>query len=572
MKFWKKLGLLAGLALTICSVPGFADAVTHVYVDDDWATATIGQEVELGKFFGTNAFASIQNGVTAVDSGGTVTVQSGTYPMTASMQISKSVVVQGDGATTVSFTNGAYDGWVLAASDITIENLYFVRNGYTSYNGLIGIPRSGGPPYMVQIARPVIRKCRFEYGRYHIIGAAEDLTVENCFFDNSYSDSIVLQTFRGTATIRGNTFDGQVRAGKKAVLLEHAAAQDEAASGTINIVGNTCIAKTNFVLFNLWGDNSRQIDLNVSDNDLASVGSGQIVFYTAFTSDPPDSFSKFRSILIDRNVVSDGARPAVYIDYNSSAAGPLASTKPVAANGQIVVRNTVIRNNNVPPQPTHTLDNVTTNIGFYSTVAETPPAASMAMFSMSNNRVVASGSRQTFTTDAPVVATASDLSTTSSVSMNPDPGSVASAKTLAITLDPSGTNRGFDGFIGAQAIGRAFFVATNMADGTYVATVSVGYTDAEASAAGIAESDLVLGTWDMEQGKWVLAVDRNTRGTKSYIGVAPPVAATLANLGKYGVDTAANVIWAVVDHSSEYIGGRSLGGVVPVGLSVLEVE
>ncbi len=50
-----------------------------VYVDDDWAGTGAGVEVEPGKIFGTNAFATVQNGYDAVAAGGTVQIAAGLY-------------------------------------------------------------------------------------------------------------------------------------------------------------------------------------------------------------------------------------------------------------------------------------------------------------------------------------------------------------------------------------------------------------------------------------------------------------------------------------------------------------
>jgi len=47
----------------------------EVWVDDDWAGNTTGAEVAPGKFFGYNAFATIQKGINSVASGGTATLQ-----------------------------------------------------------------------------------------------------------------------------------------------------------------------------------------------------------------------------------------------------------------------------------------------------------------------------------------------------------------------------------------------------------------------------------------------------------------------------------------------------------------
>jgi len=51
----------------------------EVWVDDDWAGSSLGEEVEAGKYFGYNAFDVIQDGVDNVTAGGIVHVRAGIY-------------------------------------------------------------------------------------------------------------------------------------------------------------------------------------------------------------------------------------------------------------------------------------------------------------------------------------------------------------------------------------------------------------------------------------------------------------------------------------------------------------
>lgn len=53
--------------------------VDPLYVDDDWAAAGVGSEVAPGKFIGYNAFAKVQDAVTAAIPNGTINVAAGTY-------------------------------------------------------------------------------------------------------------------------------------------------------------------------------------------------------------------------------------------------------------------------------------------------------------------------------------------------------------------------------------------------------------------------------------------------------------------------------------------------------------
>ena len=62
--------------------------VTVVYVDDNWAGSADGTEVEPGKYFGGNAFATVEDGVAGV-AGSTVNVAPGTYTPAAKIIIDK---------------------------------------------------------------------------------------------------------------------------------------------------------------------------------------------------------------------------------------------------------------------------------------------------------------------------------------------------------------------------------------------------------------------------------------------------------------------------------------------------
>ena len=106
-------------------------AVTPVYVDDDFTSSTPG--------WGVTHFATIANGINAVDSGGTVYVAAGNY---ASCGISKSVTLLGPNAeihpvvgTHPTETVGTrvpeaiWDGCGPAADNITIDGFHFLKAG-----------------------------------------------------------------------------------------------------------------------------------------------------------------------------------------------------------------------------------------------------------------------------------------------------------------------------------------------------------------------------------------------------------------------------------------------------------
>jgi CSLREA domain-containing protein len=73
-------------------------APATVYVDDDWAAVTPGTDPDgLGPAmnFGCDSFATIQDGINGVASGGTVKVYAGTYTQANSINLNKSLTLQG---------------------------------------------------------------------------------------------------------------------------------------------------------------------------------------------------------------------------------------------------------------------------------------------------------------------------------------------------------------------------------------------------------------------------------------------------------------------------------------------
>jgi parallel beta-helix repeat protein len=168
--------------LTYC---GYTIPVTVVYVDDSWAGTSNGVVIEAGKTYGYNAFATILDGINAVEAGGTVNVAAGTYA--GENIIDKSLTLLGDpgdinpgpgtnapvvdggsapgdaflienGVTNVTikgfemrnFTsplmNGIGNGisaWVGSTSYITIQDNYFHDLGYNGI--LVGNDYSSNP-------------------------------------------------------------------------------------------------------------------------------------------------------------------------------------------------------------------------------------------------------------------------------------------------------------------------------------------------------------------------------------------------------------------------------------------
>ena len=78
------------------------------------------------------------------------------------------------------------------------------------------------------------------------------------------------------------------------------------------------------------------------------------------------------------------------------------------------------------------------------------------------------------------------------------------------------------------------------------------YDEATAIALFGAESYARLGWIDPGTGKWMLAVYGNAGGTAFFAGNRAYNALTDFVLGTYGVDTASNTVWAVINHNSTF--------------------
>lgn len=120
---------------------------------------------------------------------------------------------------------------------------------------------------------------------------------------------------------------------------------------------------------------------------------------------------------------------------------------------------------------------------------------------------------------------------------------------------PGSPGTGYTGMGGGQGLGKTIVINTTAADGTYVAVIQMYYGDVDLTAPDpdIIEGDLRL--YYDDGGVWKLAVDGNTTGTPQWLGDSPVPAAIPANLGQHGIDTANKILWAVVDHNTDYSGG-----------------
>jgi len=127
MRTQSSVNLPAGTHTLTITVTRLA-APSTVWVDDNWSAANDGDIVGNGYIFGYNAFDTIQGGIDAVTSPGTVNVAAGAYTENLSITKNNISVIGADGA---AVTGGCtIDG----TTGVTVENLSFTNtvNCYTT--------------------------------------------------------------------------------------------------------------------------------------------------------------------------------------------------------------------------------------------------------------------------------------------------------------------------------------------------------------------------------------------------------------------------------------------------------
>ncbi len=157
--------------------------------------------------------------------------------------------------------------------------------------------------------------------------------------------------------------------------------------------------------------------------------------------------------------------------------------------------------------------------------------------------------------DATNGGTATVSAGNSSVYVDADPGKSGGVSVVEETAAPP---QGFAGMGSGAKLNKYLVITSDFADGDFFATVKLHYTQAEYEAMGN-PSNLALFWWDAANSTWMLAVDANTTGGKSYKGNSNPADhATLGDYGFYDQGAAGGIIWANVDHFSDF-GGAEVG-------------
>ncbi|WP_404332372.1 hypothetical protein [Mesobacillus maritimus] len=256
-----------------------------------------------------NPFGTIEEGVTAVNPGGTVHILEGTYNIENQLVIDKSLTLQGEGDVIpqiVFSPTNTLDGLVIQADNVTVDNLHLISNrALTGSNAVFSVPlRTLDNLYEnITISSNIIEgTVRSGYI------FAENITIEdNEFIHNAVNtQALRFQMVDGTTNVLNNTFQGNSTS-VGAVIFEPNLVS-YTVSGTINVSGNTMESFNQFVNFFaiLDGPTSLFIEDNMIDHQ---TNSGSSIILTTRVD-----YTLVEELLIQNNEFTnlDPQRLAVY--------------------------------------------------------------------------------------------------------------------------------------------------------------------------------------------------------------------------------------------------------------------
>lgn len=272
-------------------------------------------------------FGTIEEGIAAVEIGGTVNVLAGTYSITTSIIINKSLDLIGiseDIPQVVFSPVNTLDGLIIEADDVLVENIHFISNRtLTGSNAVLSIPLRT----LVNLYENItIRGNIIEGTVRSAYMFVEDLTLNsNEFIHNAINtQSLRFQMVRGSTTIENNLFNGNATSVGAIVFEPNLVSYT--VSGDILIKGNTMESFNQFVNFYCFLDGTT--NLVIEDNNINhQANDGSSIILTTRVN-----YALINNLLIQNNYFrnNEDIRLAVYF-----AAGGGGSNLP--ANNQIKV-------------------------------------------------------------------------------------------------------------------------------------------------------------------------------------------------------------------------------------------
>lgn len=291
---------------------------TNIYVE----AGAIGGNGSRARPFGT-----IEEGIAAVDIGGTVNVLAGTYSITTSITINKSLDLIGiseDMPQVIFSPVNTFDGLIIEADEVLVENIHFISNRtLTGTNAVFSIPlRTLANLYESITLRGNIIEGTVRSAYMFV----EDLTLDsNEFIHNALNtQSLRFQMARGSTIIENNIFNGNSTS-VGAIVFEPDLVS-YTVSGNILIKGNTMESFNQFVNFYCFLDGTTSLVIENNNIDHQANNGSSIILTTRV------NYALINNLLIQNNYFrnNEDMRLAVYF-----AAGGGGSNLPL--NSQIKV-------------------------------------------------------------------------------------------------------------------------------------------------------------------------------------------------------------------------------------------
>ncbi|MEL7568445.1 MAG: hypothetical protein AAGU27_26710, partial [Dehalobacterium sp.] len=283
---------------TVASVQDALDNAINQLVDPNNIYVEAGSVGGNGSI--ANPFGTIEEGMAAVEEGGTVHVLGGTYNIATQLVITKPLTLLGesDSLPQIVFDPAInLDGLQIMADNVTIDSLHLISNRtLTADNAVFRV--------VLKASNPIDLYDNFHL-RFSIVEGtvrsgyiwAQNMTIEDTVFIHNAinTQALRLQLVRGTTNILNNTFQGNSTSIGAIVVEPNLVSYTT--SGDINVIGNTMTRFTQFVNFfpHLAGPTSLVIDDNDVDHQDRS-GSSVILFARV-------NYALMEEILIQNNSI-----------------------------------------------------------------------------------------------------------------------------------------------------------------------------------------------------------------------------------------------------------------------------
>ncbi|QDT41650.1 hypothetical protein Pan241w_17130 [Gimesia alba] len=336
-----------------------------VYVDDNFSNPTPGQDPDAGgpaTEFGVDAFATIQEAIDNVAEGGTIIVAAGTYTPSATINVTKTVTIQGPQAgvdprpgssslrdETDDTTEAIIDGGGTLSQIFLIDADNVTLDGLVITNGTGDLVRSSNPVDQVIVQNNIIHNSSGDEGiqlkqasnstiQYNYI---HDTAGDGANYDGSSNSSIRFNEFDHIFSTNGAIFvdDSEAITIEGNLLnLGHMNANDGI---KVNDFYEDAHSTTSYVINNIIIDSLQdgitigRSNVVVSGNDISGSSSNNGVIYVSETVD---------NIQITNNSIHDNLAAQSGTDTNYAIRIGRTSTNPRVPTNVVVRDNSIVNN------------------------------------------------------------------------------------------------------------------------------------------------------------------------------------------------------------------------------------